>query len=328
MGAKKSYVVGFDLGGTKVLACLFDRKFRRLAEIKAKSKPQKGQKHFLKTVQKCFDDLLREGGVKRSEILAVGMGCPGIIDERRGLVLVSPNLGFMRQFPMAARLGRVFGAPVVLGNDVNIGLFGEHQFGAAVGFAHVAGIFVGTGIGGALILNNEIYGGATGAAGEVGHVLIESAGPLCGCGRRGCFEALCSRLAIATEAAGIAARQKAPYLLKNAGTDILDIKSGQLVAAVKHGDKAIEELIRRKARRIGTVMADLVNLLNPQMIVLGGGLVEALPNLIVKEAAAAMQDQAMPALSRGVKVVAARLGDYAIAMGAAKRAWDRFGNKG
>src|SRR5690242_7816601 len=155
MGTKKSYVVGYDLGGTKVLAVLFDRKFRRLAEVKAKSKPQKGQKHFLKTVKSCFDEVLYQGRVKRSEILGIGMGCPGIIDERRGTVLVSPNLGFMRQFPLAARIQNACGAPVVLGNDVNIGLFGEHQFGAGVGYNHVVGIFIGTGIGGALILDGK-----------------------------------------------------------------------------------------------------------------------------------------------------------------------------
>src|SRR5438045_2027436 len=103
MSEKKPYVIGFDLGGTKILATLFDSAFRPVAEIKAKSKPQKGERHFLKTLKKSFEYLLQQGGVKRSEIVGIGMGCPGLIDERRGVVLLSPNLGFLRNFPLAAR---------------------------------------------------------------------------------------------------------------------------------------------------------------------------------------------------------------------------------
>jgi glucokinase len=322
---KKRYVIGYDLGGTKILAVLFDRHFRPLAEIKSKSKPQKGQHNFLKTLKKSYDYLLHEAGVKRSEIAGIGMGCPGLIDEARGLVLSSPNLGFMGNMPLSARVRQMTGLPVVLGNDVNIGLFGEHQFGAAKGYNHVIGIFIGTGIGGALIMNGELYAGVNGGAGEIGHIQIERDGPRCGCGRLGCFEALCSRLSIATEAAALAARQLAPTLRKLAGTDPLDIKSGQLAQAIRAGDRAVEDLLRRKSRVVGRVMADVVNLLNPEMVVLGGGLVEAIPRLIVQEATAEMRAQAMPGLVKNVKVAAAKLGDHAIVMGAAKRAWDKFG---
>jgi glucokinase len=322
---KKRYVIGYDLGGTKILAVLYNRRFEPLGEIKEKSKPQKGEKHFLKTLKMCFEDLLKQGKIKRHEIAGIGVGCPGLIDEKRGLVLASPNLGFMANMPLSARIQRSCGAPVVLGNDVNIGLFGEHQFGAAKGYRHVVGIFIGTGIGGALIINGDLYAGASGGAGELGHVQIDREGPRCGCGRQGCFEALCSRLSIASEAGALAARQIAPTLRDLAGTDILDIKSGQLAEAVRAGDRAIVELIRRKSRVVGRVMADLVNILNPEMIVLGGGLVEALPRFIVKEATQSMRSQAMPGLVKNVKVAPARLGDHAIVMGAAKRAWDRFG---
>ena len=324
MSDKIPYVIGFDLGGTKILAALFDRRFRLLAEFKAKSKPHKGEQNFLRTLKNCFDELLHQSGVKRSEIAGIGVGCPGLIDEKRGVVLSSPNLAFMGNMRLGARIGRLCRLPVVLGNDVNIGLFGEHQFGAARGYSHVVGMFIGTGIGGALILNGELYGGATGGAGEIGHLQVDREGPRCGCGRQGCLEALCSRLSIATEAAALAARQVAPVLLSSAGTNILDIKSGQLAEAVRSGDRSILELLRRKSRVIGRVMADVVNLLSPELIVLGGGLVEALPRLIVKEATRSMRSQAMPGLVRHVKVAAARLGDHAIVMGAAKRALDKF----
>jgi glucokinase len=324
MKEKKSYVIGYDLGGTKILAVLFDSRFKPVSEVKTKTKPQKGERFFLKTLQKCFDEVLHQGGVKRSEVIGIGAGCPGLIDERRGIVKASPNLGFMANFPLASRLQRLCGLPVVVGNDVNTGLFGEYQFGAARGYSHVIGIFVGTGIGGALIINGQLYPGATGGAGEIGHIQIDPLGPTCGCGRRGCFEAFCSRLAIASEAAVLAVKQKAPHLLRSAGTDIRDIKSGELAKAIRAGDRAIEDLVLRKSVRMGAVLASLVHILNRQIIVLGGGVVEAMPTLIVKEATRAMLRESMPAVSRDVKVIAAQLGDHAIVMGAAKMAWDRF----
>lgn len=325
MGHKKRYVIGCDMGGTKILAVLYDRHFRPLAELKARSKPQKGDRYFFNTLKDTFDELLSQSDVKRSEVAGIGIGCPGVIDEKRGYVLASPNLTFMNKMHLSQRVSRMMGMPVTIGNDVNVGLFGEHQFGAAKGYSHVIGIFIGTGIGGALILNGELYAGATGAAGELGHVLVQPDGPRCGCGRFGCLESLCSRLSIATDAAALAARQLSPTLLDSSGTDILEIKSGQLADAIRSGDKQLAELVRRKSRIIGRSMADLVNILNPEMIVLGGGLVEALPRLIVSEATEAMHAQAMPGLVKNVKVVPARLGDHAIVMGGAKRAWDRFG---
>jgi glucokinase len=325
MKDKQKYVIGFDLGGTKVLAALFDRKFQIVAEIKEKSKPQKGEKYFMGTLQDCYEDLLHQTGVRRSEILGIGVGCPGLIDEAKGQVLASPNLAFMQRMSLAKEMSKKFGSRVVIGNDVNIGLFGEHQFGAARGYQNVVGIFVGTGIGGALILNGQLYAGSTGGAGEIGHIQVDPEGPLCGCGRYGCFEALCSRLSIANEAAALVARQKAPHLLESAGTDLLDIKSGQLAEAIRAGDRAIEELLRRKAHLMGRVMADVTHMLNPELFVLGGGLVEAIPSLIVKEATRALQENAMPVMAKHVRVVAAKLGDHAIVMGAAKRAYDTFG---
>ncbi len=325
MAKKKRYVIGCDLGGTKILVNLYDRQFKSLSEVKTRSKPQKGERYFFTALKDAYDELLRQHDVKKSEVAGIGIGCPGLIDEKRGFVVSSPNLSFMSRMPLATKIERMYGLPVVLGNDVNVGLFGEHQFGAAKGFDHVIGIFIGTGIGGALILNGELYAGATGGAGEIGHVHMDRDGARCGCGRQGCFEALCSRLSIATESAGLAARQMAPDLLQSAGTDILDIKSSQLVDAIKAGDKVIGELMRRKSRLIGRVMADLVNVLNPELIVLGGGLVEAMPRLIVSESAQTMRSLAMPGLVKNVKVAAAKLGDYAIVMGGAKRAWDKFG---
>lgn len=324
---KRNYTIGFDIGGTKILACLVDDRFRVISEIKSKTKPEKGQRTFLRTLVDSVHYLLRDAKIGTGDVLGLGVGCPGFIDWDKGTILESANIPFLKNFPLAKKLARLTGIPVTLGNDVQTGLYGEHQLGAAKGYANVIGIFMGTGIGGALILNGQPYRGASGSAGEVGHVQVDPLGPSCGCGRNGCLEALAGRLAISAEAAIAAARQKAPHLDHTAGTDIRNIKSGALAKAIRAGDRALADILRAKARRVGVLMANLVNILNPHMIILGGGVVEAMPALIVKEAEKTMRAYAIATSARHVKVAAAKLGDHAVAVGAAKRAADLFGKK-
>ncbi len=323
----KKYVIGVDIGGTKILACLLNKNFKVLTEFKVKTKPEKGERFFLKSLTDAIQHILRESKVTPKEVIGVGLGCPGFINPETGVIAGSPNIPFLKNYPLAKRVSNLLGIPVTLGNDVQTGLYGEHQFGAAKGYENVVGIFMGTGIGGALILNGKPYRGTSGSAGEVGHVQMDPQGPACGCGHRGCLEAVAGRLAISAEAAIAVARQQAPHLAQKTGTDIRDIKSGALARAIRAGDQAIEDLIRSKARRVGTLMANLVNILNPDMIVLGGGVVEAMPTLILRKAEKTMRSLALFTSSKHVKVAIAKLGDHSIVMGAAKRAEDLFGEK-
>ena len=304
-----------------------DKDFEILAEVKIKTKPEKGERFFIRNLSATMKQLLLESKVRAKEVIGIGIGCPGFINPDKGVIAASPNIPFLKNYPLAKRVSRLTGIPVTLGNDVQTGLYGEHQFGAAKGYDNVIGIFMGTGIGGALILNGKPYRGASGSAGEVGHVQIDPLGPICGCGQYGCLEAFAGRLAISAEAAIAVARQKAPHLAKKSGTDIRDIKSGALAKAIRAGDTAIEHLIRAKAKRVGTLMGNLVNVLNPDMIVLGGGVVEAMPSLIARRAEKTMRAVALPTSSKYVQVAVAKLGDHSIVMGAAKRADDMFGEK-
>ncbi len=322
---KKTHAIGIDIGGTKILVALLDEKFALVSEIKNKTKPEKGDDNFLDTIKKSVTFVLKDAKVNRGDVIGIGIGCPGFINPETGFILSSANIGFLKSYPLAKKIAALTDLPVVVGNDVQTGLYGEHQFGAAKGVQNVIGIFLGTGVGGAMILDGKLYRGSTGSAGEIGHMRIDPMGPQCGCGRRGCLETYAGRLAIASEAAVAVARSQAPHLALESGTDIRRIKSGTLARAIKDGDRTIEDLIRDKARIIGGAMANLVNVLNPEMIVLGGGVVEAMPQLIVREAEQAMRDLAIPALVKHVKVVAAKLKDYSIVFGAAKRASDRFG---
>lgn len=321
---KPKYVIGIDAGGTKVMNVLMDRDFKIRHEVKSRPVTDRGPKHFFKSVTDGIDELLAEAKVKRKEIAAIGVGCAGMIKVPKGVVRLSPNIPCLDEFPLQEKLKAWAGCPVHVDNDVNAGLYGEHQFGAAKGYEHVVGIFLGTGVGGGLILNNQLYYGATGAAGEIGHMFLTLDALWKPRPFWGTVENLTSRMSLAGDAALLAARQKAPQLAKAVGSEIRRMKSGVLSEAVKEGDRALEELIVFKSRILGIAMANLVNLLSPEMIVLGGGVVEAMGHLIVPAAREAMHRYAMPPLVAKVAVSPARLKDYAGAKGAAKLAYDRY----
>lgn len=314
---KKKYLIGVDLGGTKMLAGLLDRDYKVKASEKTKVYVSEGPKTFINSLNESISHLLEEYSLSPRQIAAIGIGCPGIIDSQKGVVISSPNIPFLHHLELVKKIKKTFGIPAVLGNDVNVGLFGEQRLGAARGYKHVVGIFLGTGVGGALIFNDSIYEGASGGAGEIGHMTVDPMGLLCGCGKRGCLETLAGRLGIASEAAMLAMRQQAPRLYAAVGGDMSKIKSGVLAKAVKSGDKVLAGMIEERARHLGIAMGNVVNLLNPQMIVLGGGVMEAMGNLILPASEEAMRKTAMEPLGRKVKVVAAKLGDYAIVKGAA-----------
>lgn len=323
----KKYIIGIDLGGTKMLTGLLNRHFEVRETSKQKTEPSRGSQHFFKTIQKSVENVLEDARVDLKSVGAIGVGCPGIISVETGKVVLSPNIPFLDNCPLKSKLEKLFKVPVAVENDVNAGLYGEYRLGAAQGYRHIVGIFLGTGVGGALILNGELYRGATGAAGEIGHTFLDCRAALGGALSQSTLENLTGRLSIAQEAAGLAIRQKAPALFKSAGTDIAKMKSGALALAVRGGDKALQRLIADRARVLGIAMANVVNLLSPELIVLGGGLVEALGDKIVKEAEKTMREFAMGPLVKRVKVASARLSDYAIVKGAAKLAEDKLKGK-
>jgi len=242
------------------------------------------------------------------------------VDMDRGVVLNPPNMGW-DDVNVRKRLETEFRCPIAVINDVDAGVYGEYRFGSAQGARCVVGIFPGTGIGGGCIYQGEIFRGRNSSCLEIGHIPILPNGPLCGCGQRGCLEAVASRTAIASQAARAVLRGEAPALAKKAGSDIANIRSGDLADSIRDGDHAVEEILYDAARAIGAGVAALVNLLCPDMIVMGGGLVEAMPELFVGHALKVARKRVMPAYRRSFNMVPALLGDDAGAIGAA--AWAR-----
>jgi len=320
----KPYTVALDIGGTKMLAVALDRKFKPLGRARKRTLPKSGPitgQAIFKRIVEVIGSAITNAGQDAANLLGVGVGSPGPLDPNTGIIIDTPNLQW-KDFPLAEKISKAFGrVPVALDNDVNLGTYGEYHFGAARGGRHVVGVFPGTGIGGAVIIDGKLLHGASGAAGEVGHMIYDPNGPLCGCGARGCIEAFAGRNWIAGEVI----RGKAPALAASAGTDIRKIRSGQIASAIKAGDQEVERVLREKAHRIGVTVASVVNLLSPDRVVLGGGLVEAMPRLFVQEVEGAIKQFSLPFLAKFVKVLPAALGDDATVMGAAMLIAERVG---
>jgi glucokinase len=299
-----------------MMAAVFDRNFRLVSASRAKTKGTEGTASVLERIQSTICGVLSEAGLDSRNLAGIGIGCPGPLDLDRGILLQAPNLGW-QNVALKRNLEKRFRCPTVIANDVDTGTYGEYRFGAARGARCVLGVFPGTGIGGACIYEGKIIRGRTGSCMEIGHLQVQSDGRLCGCGKWGCLESAASRLAISADAAVAVYRGEAPALQKLAGTDLSQIKSGMLAKAIKAGDLAIEAILRNAARQIGTAVANVVNLLAPDIVVLGGGLVEALPGLFLGEVRQIVCSQAMRAYTKNIKIVAAKLGDNATVMGAA-----------
>lgn len=319
-GSEGQYWVGFDLGGTKMLAQVYDSELKPLGRDRRKTKAAAGSGGGLERIIETIDSALESAGVKREQISGIGIGCPGPVDMAEGIVLNPPNLNWA-EVPVGKKLQEEFNCPVGVLNDVDSGVYAEYVFGAGKGARCLVGVFPGTGVGGGCVYKGEIFHGAHVTCMEIGHLQIMPEGPLCGCGRRGCLEAVASRLSIAANAAKAAYRGEAPYVKDKAGTDISDIRSSVLADAITAGDAVIEQLVREAARQIGVAVGGIVHILGPDVIVLGGGLVEAMPELFVDQVSKSARKRVMAAYKDKFKVCASELEDDAVPLGAA--AWAR-----
>lgn len=301
-----------------MLGGVFNADLRLMGKRRRKTKGAEGAKAGLERIIETIQDAMKEAQVEGQKLAGIGVGCPGQIDLDKGTVIEAANLGW-KNFHIGDALQQEFKCPVVVLNDVDAGVYGEYRFGAGKGSRCLVGVFPGTGIGGGCVYEGKVLRGKNVSCFEIGHIQINPNGIPCGCGRIGCLETEASRLAIATAAAAAAFRGEAPHLFAAAGTDVSDIRSGVLAEAIRAGDVAIERIVRRAAGLVGRAVGDVVNLLAPEVVVLGGGLVEAMPELYVESVEQAARERAAPPFAKMFKVAAAKLGDDAVIRGAA--AW-------
>ena len=314
-------VLGIDLGGTKVLFAVVDGDGRITRRHKLSSASTSSEEIITQIITE-IERVREEAG---DEVAAVGIGVPGTVDTETGHVVATANLP-LSNVDLGRKLTEACGLPVVVSNDVTACTVGEAWYGAGRGLRHIFGVFIGTGIGGGIVIDGRPYHGAHSSSGEVGHIRVVEDGPLCGCGRYGCFEALASRTAIERDirAAVEAGRE---CMLAEAIRSGERIRSGFLRNALEQGDAVVKEVMTRAAEVIGETVGSMVNVLDPDMVVVGGGVVEACGESLMPTILERAQQRMIEVPGGAAPVVRSQLGDDAGVMGAAAMAQEALRTK-
>lgn len=307
---------GFDLGGTKMLCVVMDENQKILARKRKKTKGTEGAQAGVARIANLIRETFDDSKLPIQHLKSLGVGCPGPVDMDQGIVNVAVNLGW-KNVSLASLLEDELECPVSLLNDVDAGVYGEYRIGAGVGARSVAGMFPGTGIGGGFVYEGQILRGTRSSCMEIGHTKISSTDHTSGGELPGTLESEASRLAIAAECVKLAYRGEAPNLLRASGTELSQVRSKVLAAAIRDGDKAVEQVVRKAAQTLGYGVVNLVHTLCPEVIILGGGLVEALEDLYMEEVNRIAKKSILPCYDGMFEIKMAKLGDDAGAMGAA-----------
>lgn len=308
----KKPVIGVDLGGTNMQIGVVTADGKIIGRAKKKTRAAEGSRSVLERMVAGIDEACQSAGLKREGIAAVGIGAPGAIDPKTGVVLQAPNLRWSN-YPLAKNLRDAVGRPVAVTNDVRAAVIGEHVFGAGKGATHLLAIWIGTGIGGGLILNGEIYTGFFNTAGEIGHMPILPGGPMASRS----LENLCSRTAIAERIVKLIKTGRTSIVTELSDGDWADVKAKVIGLAYHKGDPLVKEVMDDAARLIGGAAAALNSALSLQRIVLGGGLTEAMGESIVRLVRQAHDAQVYPHVLKKTEIVKTKLEADAGVVGAA-----------
>jgi len=321
MAKQKTYALGIDLGGTKTLAAVVDVTTGEvIASERKRTNAAKGQEYVSQRIIELSTAALEAAKLPPDAgIIAVGIGAAGQIDRKNGVVVDAPNLG-VKDMPMRDILRKQFGKPVAVGNDVEVAALGEYLYGSGRGYSTFVVIFVGTGIGAGIVQNGRLYSGFTGTAGEVGHMIIQAGGRICGCGGRGCLEAYASRTAITKAIMAEIHHGRDSILASDVEFQLKEgetiIRSGLLADALNHGDALVTEIITEAADYLGYGLGSVMNFYNPECIILGGGVIEAV-DLLFERAVHRARITALSEPGRKTNIIRTKLGDFSGVVGAA-----------
>jgi glucokinase len=312
-GGRDTAFVGVDLGGTNIRAAVFDDGMNILGRSERPTKAQEGADEVIRRVAACVREALERTSVAAGEVAGVGVGAAGLTDWRTGVVVLASNLGW-RDVPLKERLEQELdGLRVEVDKDTNAAALAEARLGAGREFRHFLYVTAGTGIGGGLILDGTLYRGATGGAGDIGHVVVDPDGPRCGCGDHGCVEVFSS-------GAGMVDRAREMLVgSEEAGSSAMRVEglsTETIFEAAREGDVVAARVVETAGRALGLALADYVNINNPEAIVLGGGVVRA-GRAYMDPVERELRQRALPALGEIVKLVPPELGDDVGVTGAA-----------
>lgn len=308
------YVIGLDLGGTKVAAALVDFKGRIINKCNVPTGAEKGEKYILENIIKIIEKIIKFQEIDSKEIKCIGVGAPGPLDIDKGEIICTPNLPF-KNFNIVAPLKEHFKMPVFLDNDGNAAAMGEYMFGAGKGTKNMVFITVSTGIGGGAILNGHIYRGNTKNALEIGHMTLEPQGPLCNCGNFGCAEVMASGTAIAREAKKAVDRKYNTTL-----TSYKNITSKEVFKEAQLGDSVSQDILNTTLNYLGICIANIITCLDPEAVIIGGG-VSMGGKIIFDKVNEVVKKRCFDVVSKNTKILPALLKTDAGVIGAAALAF-------
>jgi glucokinase len=305
--------VGVDLGGTNIRAAVFDDGMEILGRSERPTQAQDGADEVIRRIAACVREALERSSVATEEVAGVGVGAAGLTDWRTGAVVLASNLGW-RDVPLKERLEQELdGLRVEVDKDTNVAALAEARLGAGREFRHFLYVTAGTGIGGGLILDGTLYRGATGGAGDIGHVVVDPDGPLCGCGDHGCVEVFSSGAGMVNRAREMLAGVEG---VASTAMTVEELTPQTIFEAAGAGDAVAARVVGTAGRALGLALADYVNINNPEAIVLGGGVVRA-GRAYTEPVEHELRRRALPALGEIVKLVPPGLGDDVGVTGAA-----------
>ncbi|MBR2583050.1 MAG: ROK family protein [Oscillospiraceae bacterium] len=307
------YNICLDVGGTKVLGAIFNENDEIIFRLKKRSTSRgTGSADVEQVIVDVVEEMIASSGIDKSEIHAIASCAPGVIDQDRGVVLFTPNLPW-RDYDIRSAMMQRFGVPFFVGNDVNLGVLGEHEYGAAKGYSNVVGFFVGTGMGGGLILNGELFTGNQCKAAEYGHMILDPKGPKCNCGQRGCLEAYSSKTGMTNYIKKQIAKGRETMMADAVSEGVF--RSKKLKKAVAAGDPVACEAVDRACHWLAVATGSMINTLSPDLVLYGGGVIEAMGNVFLEKVLAELDQYCLPTIRSTVEVKTAALGDDSILYG-------------
>ncbi len=312
---EQKFILGVDLGGTKIAAALATTRGEILARGRSPTHAQAGPDAVIEGICATINEVLSAKALEPSRLLGIGIAAAGIIDSANGKVIFSPNLPGWHEVPLRDAIEQQFGIPAYLGNDANLAALGEWHFGVGEKVANLIYVTVSTGIGGGIIADGKLYTGACGTAGEIGHMTIDVNGPRCRCGNVGCWEALASGTALAREAVMRITEGARTSIIELVGGDASKIDAKIVGLAARQGDELAQDLVSHLGYYFGVGLANLVNIFNPELILIGGG-VAKIGDLLLQPAIKVVKERAFSAPANAVEIKPAILGDDSGIMGA------------
>lgn len=308
-------VLAVDLGGTKIVTALITPQGEILSREYTPTLPEEGVQPVIKRILTSVTTLVREADLPYSSLSAIAIAVAGAIDSQKGVVTASPNLPGWHDIPLKDEIQISTGVTTFVINDATAAALGEHRFGAGRAVNDLIYLTVSTGIGGGIIIHGKLYSGSSGSAGELGHMTIDLNGPRCACGNTGCLEVLASGKAVAREAQRLIAQGAKTSILEIAEGDAQYVTAQTVAAAAHKGDPVALAIIDKAATYLGVGLVNFVNIFNPEMIIVGGGMGK-MGEMLLKPARKVVADRAFRLPAGAVRIVSSELGDNAGVFGA------------